>query len=167
MPLNIDWQQILLHLFNFCILAIALYFLLYKPIKKYMAKRDAYYDEQAKNAKDRLDEAEKLKNDYAARLSDADREIEKKRSDVLHEAAEYREKRIGEAEAEAEAMIEKAKRDAKRERDKIIDGAGKEIADMVGAAAEKLVFDSTDAAYEALLSTAEKAAEDAENDEDK
>ena len=50
MPLNIDWQQILLHLFNFCILAIALYFLLYKPIKKYMAKRDAYYDEQAKNA---------------------------------------------------------------------------------------------------------------------
>ena len=142
MPLNIDWQQILLHLFNFCILAIALYFLLYKPIKKYMAKRDAYYDEQAKNAKDRLDEAEKLKNDYAARLSDADREIEKKRSDM-------------------------AKRDAKRERDKIIDGAGKEIADMVGAAAEKLVFDSTDAAYEAFLSTAEKAAEDAENDEDK
>ena len=55
----------------------------------------------------------------------------------------------------------------KRLKDVPQDFAGKEIADMVGAAAEKLVFDSTDAAYEAFLSTAEKAAEDAENDEDK
>ena len=30
-PLNIDWQQILLHLFNFTILFGALYILLYKP----------------------------------------------------------------------------------------------------------------------------------------
>ena len=30
-PLNIDWQQILLHLFNFVILAGGLYFILYKP----------------------------------------------------------------------------------------------------------------------------------------
>ena len=30
-PLNIDWQQILLHLFNFIILFGILYFFLYKP----------------------------------------------------------------------------------------------------------------------------------------
>ena len=46
MPLNIDWRQILLHLFNFCILAIALYFLLYKPVKNFMAKRSARYEEE-------------------------------------------------------------------------------------------------------------------------
>ena len=156
MPLNIDWQQILLHLFNFCILALLLYFLLYKPVKKFMAKRSAFYEEQAKNAEDKLREAEELKNNYSARLENVDREIDKKRNAVLHEAAEYREKRIGEAEAEAEALIEKAK---------IIDGAGKEIADMVGAAAEKLVLGSTDAAYEAFLSAAEKSVE--EDDENK
>ena len=38
-PLNIDWQQILLHLMNFAILAGGLYLLLYKPVKQFMAKR--------------------------------------------------------------------------------------------------------------------------------
>jgi len=32
MPLNINFQQILLHMFNFVILAFGLYMLLYKPV---------------------------------------------------------------------------------------------------------------------------------------
>ena len=32
-PLNIDWQQILLHFFNFSILVGGLYLLLFKPVK--------------------------------------------------------------------------------------------------------------------------------------
>lgn len=40
MPLNIDWQQILLHLLNFTILAFGLYFLLYRPVRAYMKKRE-------------------------------------------------------------------------------------------------------------------------------
>lgn len=31
MPLNINFQQILLHMFNFSVLAFGLYMLLYKP----------------------------------------------------------------------------------------------------------------------------------------
>lgn len=42
-PLNIDWQQILLHLFNFLILFGGLYLLLYRPVKAFMDKRTAYY----------------------------------------------------------------------------------------------------------------------------
>ena len=42
-PLNVDWQQILLHLFNFIILFGGLWLLLYKPVKNFMAKREAYY----------------------------------------------------------------------------------------------------------------------------
>ena len=42
-PLNIDWQQILLHLLNFAILAGGLYLLLYKPVKAFMEQRQAYY----------------------------------------------------------------------------------------------------------------------------
>ena len=37
-PLNVDWQQILLHLFNFIILFGGLWLLLYKPVKNFMAK---------------------------------------------------------------------------------------------------------------------------------
>ena len=38
-PLNIDWQQILLHLLNFAILAGGLYLLLYKPVKAGISSR--------------------------------------------------------------------------------------------------------------------------------
>lgn len=40
LPLNIDWQQILLHAFNFVLLFAILYFLLYKPVKDFMEKRE-------------------------------------------------------------------------------------------------------------------------------
>ena len=51
-PLNIDWQQILLHLLNFVILEGGLYLLLYKPVKAFMDKRTAYYrDQDAQAAK--------------------------------------------------------------------------------------------------------------------
>ena len=42
-PLNIDWQQILLHFFNFSILVGGLYLLLFKPMKDFMAKREQHY----------------------------------------------------------------------------------------------------------------------------
>ena len=54
-PLNIDWQQILLHLLNFAILAGGLYFLLYKPVKDFMDKRTAYYKEMDDQANARID----------------------------------------------------------------------------------------------------------------
>ena len=57
-PLNIDWQQILLHLLNFAILAGGLYLLLYKPVKAFMTKREGWYQQQA-------DEAEKTGEDAA------------------------------------------------------------------------------------------------------
>lgn len=160
MPLNIDWQQILLHLFNFCILALALYFLLYKPVKKFMAARTAHYKEEAAKSESLRAEAEALKAEYSEKLSAADSELELKRSEALHELHAYREKLVGEAEAEADAIVEKAKKDASRERKKIIDGAGKEIADMVGAAAEKIVLGSTRNAYEDFLNAAEKSIEE-------
>ena len=37
-PLNVDWQQILLHLFNFIILFGGLWLLLYKAVKKRLSK---------------------------------------------------------------------------------------------------------------------------------
>ena len=42
-PLNIDLQQILLHLMNFVILFAILYFFLYGPVKKFMDNRREYY----------------------------------------------------------------------------------------------------------------------------
>ena len=58
MPLNINFQQIFLHLLNFTILFAAMYFLLYKPVKDFMDKRAAYYADLDRQAQDKLEEAE-------------------------------------------------------------------------------------------------------------
>ncbi len=57
MPLNIDWQQILLHMFNFVILFAVLYFLLYQPIKSFMEKRIKYYETREREIEEKLLEA--------------------------------------------------------------------------------------------------------------
>ena len=59
MPLNIDWQQILLHLLNVTILFAVLYFLLYSPVKKFMKRREEHYSELERRAQAKLEEAEK------------------------------------------------------------------------------------------------------------
>ena len=81
-PLNIDWQQILLHVLNFVILFGGLYFLLYKPVKNFMAKREAHYAEMAQKAQSELDSAEKIKADYQEQLKSVEGEISAKRTEA-------------------------------------------------------------------------------------
>ena len=71
-PLNIDWQQILLHLLNFVILAGGLYLLLYKPVKAFMEKRQQYYQEQDAKAAKTLADAEKTAAEVRQQLKNAD-----------------------------------------------------------------------------------------------
>ena len=60
-PLNIDIQQICLHLLNVAILTFGLYMLLYKPVKDFMEKREAYYRDMDDQANAKLAEAEKTR----------------------------------------------------------------------------------------------------------
>ena len=56
-PLNIDWQQILLHWMNLAILTGGLYFLLFKPVKQFMEKREAHYKDLDAQAAGKLFES--------------------------------------------------------------------------------------------------------------
>ena len=107
-PLNIDWQQILLHLMNFAILAGGLYVLLYRPVKAFMAKREAYYQAQADQAEKTAQEAERLKADYQAKLDAAGEEIlqEKKRAAQAAQASAQRQ--LEDAKAQAEKILSDA-----------------------------------------------------------
>ena len=79
-PLNIDWQQILLHWMNLAILTGGLYFLLYKPVKQFMEKREAHYRNLEEEAAGKLREAEKLKDAYQEKLDGAEEEIRQARA---------------------------------------------------------------------------------------
>lgn len=53
LPLNIDWQQILLHLLSFLILAVGLTFLIYRPVKKFLDNRKKRFEDMEKDIAER------------------------------------------------------------------------------------------------------------------
>lgn len=147
MPLNIDWQQILLHLFNFIVLFAILYFLLYKPVKQFMDKRTEYYKNLEDEANANLAESEKVKEEYIKKLSDAEAEIAEKSETARRELAASLDIRKKQAEEEASGIIADARSAAESEREKILKDAQGKITDMVTNAAEKIVSggDTSDA----------------------
>ena len=139
-PLNIDWQQILLHVLNFVILFGGLYFLLYKPVKNFMAKREAHYAEMAQKAQSELDSAEKIKADYQEQLKSVEGEISAKRS---------------EAQKELDRSVQQQLSDAHAQADKIVADAQKDATELAMEATKKLVYKDGDP-YDAFLDQAER-----------
>lgn len=157
-PLNIDWQQILLHLFNFAILAGGLYLLLYKPVKKFMKQREDYYINLDETAKSKLQQAESLKTDYQNRFRNVESEIAESRKKSLAAVDKIRTQKLLEAEENAEKVISEAKQEAERERTRILEQTQKEIADMVTTATEKLLLQTTASeAFDQFLAVAERS----------
>ena len=162
MPLNIDWQQILLHLLNFLILATGLTLLLYKPVKRFMKKREDEYAAREEKTKKALEDAERKGAEYEQRLRDANARIAEMKKAAADEADVARSEKLRAAEREAKKIVENARVKARAEHDKIIDGIGDDIRDLVDAMAGKVALsNSVDEAYESFLKSAE---EDARNE---
>lgn len=156
LPLNIDWQQILLHLFNFTILFGALYILLYKPVKDFMSRRTAYYAEMDSKAEDALKEAESSRDAYDEKIKAFDDEVRAERAKVGQEMAALRDKELAQAKAAAEKIVSDARTEANREKEEIIASAQKDITDMVTGAMEKLTLEqSASDAFDQFLDAAE------------
>ena len=156
MPLNIDFQQIFLHFLNFTLLFAILYYLLYSPVKNFMAKRDEYYANMDKEANAHLESALHDKEEYAALKASADEEIHQEKEKVRKELDELYTRRVRQAEDEAAKILANARQDAEREKTNIIASAQTEISDMVTAATEKIVLQaSASEAFEQFLDAAE------------
>lgn len=150
-PLNIDWQQILLHLFNFFILFGGLYILLYKPVKDFMAKREAYYAEMDSSAKKNLSDAENKKAEYDEKLKAAKKEIDEMKSIAAKEAEEISKERLKTVEDEKRKIIEEAKTAAKAQRDKILFEANTQIEAMVSEAIDKAMSSNSEDSFDEFL----------------
>ena len=104
-PLNIDPQQILLHWLNLVILAGGLYFILYKPVKKFIAKREEHYKALDQQADDRIAQAEQLQTQYSEKLAAADEEIHQARAKAQQAAQQSAQEQLEQARAQAEQII--------------------------------------------------------------
>ena len=103
-PLNIDWQQILLHFFNFSILVGGLYLLLFKPVKDFMAKREQHYQAIDDDAAAKLREAEEKVRSADERVAALDNELTAQRESAAKEASALAERQRANAKAEADHL---------------------------------------------------------------
>lgn len=152
MPLNINWLQILLHLFNFLILFLVLYLAVYEPVVKFMQKRrDKYQAMQDEAAKLKAKQAS-LEADYAQQheLIQANLAEEKAQAQKDLEAAKVQAQQ--EAEAEAEKILEQARKDAQMDRDKLMHTAQRELRDLVINSRKAMASRDMDS-YEQFLAT--------------
>ena len=170
MPLNIDWQQILLHLFNFAILFFALYFILYKPVRDFMDKREQMYIDRETDSNKKLEDANKAKAEYEqllqnaesdASFSDCEKAAYWYKKSAEQQAAADAEAIREQARADAEQIIEKARATAELERNEILKSTRREIAKTAAMMAEKIVTDSDTAAYDRFIESAERGESDA------
>ena len=160
MPLNIDWQQILLHLLNFVILAGGLYLLLYKPVKQFMEKRQEHYAEREAHARKLEEQAAALKTEYETRLRKAEEQIQHDREKHHEELEAEKQRMIDDAKDQARAIINTASQTAELRSKKAIDDAREEIRTMAVGMVEKLVLDSGGDALDQFLSEAESERND-------
>lgn len=157
MPLNIDFQQIFLHMLNFVILFAVLYFLLYKPVKKFMDERESEYKKDSEEAEGKLKKADDILLHLDETIAEKEKEASKKRSDILKDAQEQYNKKIDDAETEAKKILDDAREQADAIRRKAASESSDDISKLAIESVKKTVL-SADEAYEAFLEAVEKEA---------
>ena len=150
-PLNVDWQQILLHWMNLAILTGGLYFLLCKPVKQFMEKREAHYRELEAQAAGKLQEAEELKAAYQAKLDGAEEEIHQARAKAQAAVQQSVEEQM----AQAKQIVAKAKEEAANSREQIIRESQRELRELTVAAVKKLTVKADTDLFDQFLNLAE------------
>ncbi len=154
MPLNINIQQVLLHMFNFVLLFGISYFLLYGPVKKFMDSRKKYYEDMDEAARENLEMSEKMRADYETKLSNVGEEIDTLKSEAVKEASERREEIVKNAREEAKAIVEEARKQSELEHERSVTSAKQEIEAYVSKAAEEIVKEKDP--YASFLDAAKK-----------
>ena len=165
MPLNIDILQILLHMFNFVILAGGLTFLVYSPVKKFLDGRAKHFEEIQKQNADAAAENEALKLKYEQMISEANEQISTMRAEAERETARVSKAYLDDANEKAHNIIVNAEHDAEARREHILNVAQAEIRELVVSATQKLLTDTAtpeqdSAMYDEFIRLADKAITD-------
>ncbi len=153
-PLNIDWQQILLHFFNFSILTGGLYLLLFKPVKNFMDKRKQTYEQMDAQARQARDEAQQLKTQAEESLAQLDKELVEKRSSAEKQAALYTQQQQQAARQQADKLLSDARAQAEQEGKRILAQANRDAVSIVENAMDKLAAQQIGPAYDTFLTAA-------------
>ena len=143
-------------MFNLIILGFGLYYILYKPVKAFMDKREAYYKDLDDSANKKNEDANKLLKEYQDKLVKADEEIKDKKNIAMKELDDKVNSELNKAKEDAKRIVEDAKAQGQKKHDELVESANKDICDLAIKATSKLVDKTLDDSYDEFLLAVKK-----------
>lgn len=143
-------------MFNLIILGFGLYYILYKPVKAFMDKREAYYKGLDDSANKKNEDADKLLKEYQDKLAKADEEIKDKKNIAMKELDDKVNSELNKAKEDAKRIVEDAKAQGQKKHDELVESANKDICDLAIKATSKLVDKTLDDSYDEFLLAVKK-----------
>jgi len=134
----------------FFLFLIMSYFL-FNPARKMLNDRREKIRRELEEPKENQESAELLKEEYARKLNDIEKEAEEILSDARRRALANENQIVVRAKEEASRIIERARVEAELEKSKVADEVKKEIVSVASLMAGKLVAASIDPAVQAQL----------------
>lgn len=130
--------------FNVIVLTAALVFLLYKPVKKFMADRGKRIQNEIETARRQRDEAQDLKEQYERMIASIEDEREEILRQAYKKAMEKSDQMLFNARREADAFYSRALADLEVERQNIQDEMKRQMIDISVLMAGRFVEVSMD-----------------------
>lgn len=151
---DLDWQLVAdasLMIIAIFFLFLIMSFFLFNPARKLMNDRKEKIRGELETAKLDMEEAERLKQEYEARLKEIDKEAEAILSEARKKAVNNENQIVAEAKEEAARILERARSEAELEKQKVSDEVKREIIAVASLMAGKMVSVSIDTAAQNQL----------------
>lgn len=137
--LGLEWQSIVLHLFNLVVLTVGLYLLLFRPVKRMIKERQEKIKKIEKENSELNAEVKTMKESTEVVLSEA-----KKEAAVIHENAikvanSKADEIVAEARKQAKTLLERTELEMEEEHRQLRSDIEKQISDVSMAVAEKVL----------------------------
>ena len=130
------------------IAVVALFFVmsyfLFNPAREFLQKRQEKIRTELEDAKNNQEDARALKAEYESKLKNIDKEAESILSDARKRALANENRIVAAAKEEAAAIVDRAREEAKLEKQKMADEVKKEIVAVAALMAGKVIASSVD-----------------------
>jgi len=144
---DLDWQLVadasLMIIAIFFLFLIMSYFL-FNPARKMLNGRKEKIQGELESAKNDMEEARKLRNEYETKLKEIDKEAEAILSEARRKALSSEGQIIAQAKEEAARILDRARVEAELEKQKLSDEVKREIVTVASLMAGKIVSAAID-----------------------
>ena len=142
--LGINAGLLISQIANLVILLLLLRIVLYKPVLRMLDERADKIRRSMQDAEATSQQAARAEAQYQERIQEAQRQAQAILEQANEESKRLRDKALSEAREEAQRLLERAQKQIELERHEVLRGERMQLADLVVAAASKVVGHALD-----------------------